>query len=259
MLASQKLQSSRQPLLLALRVLILAGFVLSLCYGTYFAAHTIQEKAVQLPLHVTVLPAEQINNPQELAHTISKKITGSRSLLRETVKQEQIKLAASGFHIFHKSINQVVVQFHFYQAVACVQLDQKRKVSQSGKVFDKCNASEGLPTILGLPSPAKPNRYDDQSLVLSGQDQSAIQNALTLLAMANSAGWRIAEISHRSFQGFEARFKDPNILVAFGEAPYEPQFQKLEKVLAAGSTQLDEILRIELDYQDKVFVKKKTL
>ena len=256
LLANQKPRLT-SSILYSLRYKFLILITLSgLCYlvvkaGLYFN-HEISTSSLKL----TALASTGLDNREAVQKHLKASFVGDRHQLRQELVRIQDKLGANTFQIFYRTLSEAYVRFDFLEASACIVLDKMRKVSKNGQVYGNCSKKSRLPMIKGIARPDQPSFWADATIILAPESVGHIKESLELLKLTKDQGYLAKVIEFFPFQGFTAHLDVNGLKVDFGMPPFEKKITKLNKLMQSLDMKEGERIRIELDYSEKVFVKR---
>jgi hypothetical protein len=223
----------------------------------------------QKPWLITFNFENSSSSPQlvkEASQIIHRNIkTGNYENLLEISKLIQKKLQAEQVSIVHTRDHQLTLSLEERKPLLRISADQHRLVSSSEQVYGVINGKtesfETLPLLKGVfESRARDFAMkEDQTLDLEETEQGIIHDALTLNKEAEASGFKIEEIEYVKYRGFLLRTKGDNIEITIGMPPFKQRLKQLSEILNNLKKSGTQVVRIELDYNGKAFIKQKEL
>ncbi|MBI2603855.1 MAG: hypothetical protein HYW48_12450 [Deltaproteobacteria bacterium] len=139
-----------------------------------------------------------------------------------------------------------------------IEADKIRILSRNGDVYGSADLYKPeIQTILTGVFSRESKQFllnNDNTIIVSKDERDVITSALTLLSESSERSLRIEKITYQQHRGFVAKLREQNILVSFGNPPFEKKFKRLFNVLKSMKDGTSEIKSIELDYSDKAFL-----
>lgn len=190
--------------------------------------------------------------------------SGDRSELANLAVAIQ-RLDAFGIvHIIRLASDRILITIKPRNPVMCAEIDRLRLVADTGEIY-------GIAGVEGAPSCPGPRligivQKTDQialtpsnTIALEAESTKAVNEAINLLAEAESRALRFSTIEFQRYRGFVVYIEGLDTEVALGRTPFPDKLDKLRTLMAKLASRGEVAKRIELDYQGKAFVKLKKL
>lgn len=131
-------------------------------------------------------------------------------------------------------------------------------ISTEGEVYEQNSdeVSSKIPSLFGLLQNRKhhPVVNQDRTLLLSSEEESIAQNAVTLTKKVMEQGISIHKLEFRTFRGFSIFIEEDDIEVSIGLAPFDEKLLKLNALLKNIRAKGLHSKKIEIDYEGKAFL-----
>ena len=139
-------------------------------------------------------------------------------------------------------------------------LGNAKCVSNEGVVYGSC-ADKDMPEVFGvLDQPIHVyKKINKNELIVSEKESDLIKECIELYKKSLEENLNFNLIEFKKYRGFSITLKNSNTEVSFGKPPFQGKIKKLRKILYTLASKGKTASRIELDFEDKAFVKEYTL
>ena len=86
--------------------------------------------------------------------------------------------------------------------------------------------------------------------------RARLLEAVELINDARQENIMLKEITFKKYRGYFASLKGTGTVISFGRRPFRGKIKKLRKILYKLSTRGQKASHIELDFEDKAFIKE---
>ena len=244
------------------------GVCVALLATTYFITRSSPQKPSKnlskLNLEFNISTHEKVSGKmiKEMNYYIQKWWqTESDITLADLAQKTQRQFSFERVHFLQVAPNHVVVSVALRIPIMVSDLVPSRFVSENATVYgvaDHANPSK-LPSLVGVFAKGHRTRVlNKQGAVnLTPEERENIQAGLEILREGKKAGYTISQIKFEQFRGFEIRLEPDGLEVFLGFHDYRKKFLRLKKLTANMEKNGSQAARIELDYTDKAFIKRK--
>lgn len=196
-----------------------------------------------------------------LERWLDKKLNNNKSpTLYHVAKMLQNKYSAKETNIIQNGSGRLFVNIKKRKPILLILADRIRMVSEDGTIYLPPSSDEEnkLPLITGV-FPKKTYKYKiaaDNSLVLEGNFKKLLEDAITLYNAAKSKNIAFQKINYIEHRGFVSTIKNSQVEVSLGPPPFLDRIDRLVEILINLNKKGIKASRIELDYDNKAFIKE---
>ena len=164
---------------------------------------------------------------------------------------QSIRLFKSGYKNFQLAVEPG-------SPVLLIEADKLRYVSGSFQVYGH-GISSSLPVLKGVFTDKKEpfKMIHSNFLALNALQKMRIKQAVHLMHLLSDSNLDVVEIHFKKFRGFLTILKNSETEVYFGIPPFSGKIKKLHSILQELAKNGRYASRVELDFEDKAFVKEK--
>ncbi len=232
-----------------------------------FSPKTVEKTAVkrpQLDIEFNIETREKISG--DLIKSLNFHIqkwwqTDSKLTLKGLAEKTQKQFSFERVHFLQVGPEHVIISVALRSPIMLIDATPPRYVSESGAVYgfaDRANHPK-LPYLVGIfeVSPKGLAMKRDGTVRLSHEEFGNITTAIEVLDEARRSGHTVAQIKFEKFRGYELTLEPDGLEVFLGFKNYRKKFARLKKLTLNLQKSGSQAARIELDYNDKAFVKRK--
>ena len=216
------------------------------------------------PSIIQIIPATK-NFPREKISEINSQLSGSlteAANTREYLQRLSEKVIDNSkftqIHLLKTSPDTIYLFAQKPEPVFRIEADKTRFVSPDGLVYGDAYDSQ-LPFLRGIfPGSGKKFRIKAPNLLCtSHREKERIRAAIQLRHLLGDANLMIEEVIFENFRGYSAVLSDSETRVNFGVPPFSGKIKKLHSILKELAKEGRYASRVELDYDNKAFIKEK--
>lgn len=161
-------------------------------------------------------------------------------------------------HLIKVSHHEFRVRAEKTNPVLVIEADKLRFISETFQVYGS-GLSSDLPVLKGIFSDKKEpfTMVYGNFLALTPSQSQRIRQAVHLRHLLSDSNLEVVEIHFKKFRGFLAILKNAETEVHFGIPPFSGKIKKLHSILQELAKKGRYASRVELDFEDKAFVKEK--
>jgi len=178
--------------------------------------------------------------------------------LSKLAKFIQNRIYQSSVHLFLSGQHQLILTVTSYKPYLRILADIPRYVTKNGQIYGNDSMKDDRSTLIGIfPSGYIWKFHEDQSLRLESREHKLVLEAISLFQFLRKENLDIEKIFFRKFQGFSFNIRSYDTVILVGRRPFNQKLKNLANMLKKFNHQLTDIARIDLDYQGKIFIKKR--
>lgn len=155
----------------------------------------------------------------------------------------------------------VLLRYQEHLPLLVVRADRWRFVSADGAIYGEPDPHEanGMPKISGLLDDRKTYLWEvDNTLQLDPNEKALLLKGLQAYGLGQTQGLAIREVSVSKFRGVTVTDRR-GMEISLGTTNFEEKFQHLRTIMSDVTKRGSQAQRIELDFDDKAFVKERKL
>ena len=166
----------------------------------------------------------------------------------------------SKIHALLFSSNKILISLSKHTPILKLVADATKCVSSEGIVYGSCH-DEDFPELHGmLKKPLSSyKKRNNNEVVLSKMETSTIKDSINLYELAREENIELSLIEHKKYRGIFAKIQNTETIVSFGSPPFKGKVKKLRKIIYSLSSKGKAASRIELDFENKAFIKENTI
>ena len=178
-------------------------------------------------------------------------------------KKIQNQFYARGVNINKTSTTKIAVTMKLRDPVMLVKSDKIHFVDEECAVYGEINGNEmisDLPILHDVFSDhdARLRLNDTAIYQITAEQRKIICDAIDLSRLSREKGLDFSEFHFIKYRGFLARTKQGDCEIILGFAPFNKRIDRLTEILLNLKKEGVTAARIELDYDNKAFVKEKS-
>jgi hypothetical protein len=271
----RKNHSPKKPSIISIRyslyALALAGVTAALYvnFKSKIPLDTLRRIRASSPLSYEIQFASKMQHflSETEMQSISSKITALLQSKEATIsgicKTIQNDYTAHYVNIFKISNNQLLITIEPRKPVLSIKASKTRLITKEGLIYGEYNPSvhgelTRLTGILGDDDAAL-EMADDASYITTESQKKLIAEAIELFELTQGKLINLSSIRYIPYRGFAAKTKDDGIEVLLGRSPFNKRIDRLADILINLKKGGGVATRIELDYDNKAFVKETKL
>ncbi|NRA43549.1 MAG: hypothetical protein HRU09_01200 [Oligoflexales bacterium] len=163
----------------------------------------------------------------------------------------------SRLHLFRFHPTKIFISLDKHSPVFQIKVDETRLVSEEGIIYGLGKGSK-LPTLSGDFFP------EDHSFIFKNSNEISISHiqrarlleAVELINESKQENIMLKEVWFKKYRGYFASLNGTGTVISFGRRPFRGKIKKLRKILYKLSTRGQKASHIELDFEDKAFIKE---
>lgn len=247
------------------------GFLLSAIAGSAFAVYQYilpldfqawvkipQKDSKPAVIELTIFPELEKDDEKNIRQIFTKIDHSDREALKKGLLQVQKMLSAKAISMIQIRPLHFSLFIEFHTPKFAIELGTPRFVNANGQVygFFKEGQHSWLPIVKGLKLTDKPEFLADQTMVLDEFNQNVVKEVLFLLELSLSYNITYRDIHFDPYRGFRGQLSNHRISVELGRKPFDKRLSRLRKILDDLTEKGVPSAHIELDFQDKAFVRE---
>ena len=237
-------------------------------YYEIFSKKTTSLEALSVSWEVVVLSdtksPKQKEQIQDILKIIDKTITnGNNASLSTLAKKIQNNSFFSQVTIvknFPRKISVFLKERTPVMAIASA--NNKYLLSNKGEVYGSYSpkTNKNLTLLHGVLSLKKNKRNlnKNNSIIIAADEQKIIQESLELHQLTAHKNLQVKKILYKKYRGFTITLKKEDLEVVLGKDFFMKKINRLSDILRKIGKDVHTIQKIELDYEGKAFIQKKT-
>lgn len=160
-------------------------------------------------------------------------------------------------HIFKFHPSKIFISLSRHIGAFQIKVDTVRLVSEDGIIYG-IGVGSKLPFLSGdfFPEDHNFSLKNSNEIAISKTQRSRLLEAVELMNDAKQENILFKEISFKKYRGYFASLKGTGTVISFGRRPFRGKIKKLRKILYKLSTRGQKASNIELDFEDKAFIKE---
>lgn len=176
-----------------------------------------------------------------------------KEISREFLKDSEF----SRLHLFKFHPFKIYISLSKHRPVFKIQLDVSRFVSDDGIIYGLARGSQ-LPELSGdfFPDDKIFSFKNSNEIEISHIQRARFLEAVELINDAKQENIMLKEIIFKKYRGYFASLTETGTVISFGRRPFRGKIKKLRKILYKLSTRGQKASQIELDFEDKAFIKE---
>jgi len=277
LLMQQKLKKKRWPshrlrknlrlsACLFLLLLLPTGGAMSYYFQWPFAISFEQIAAKKNPWQIDVVfagdPAKFIGDSHTVGRFLQKELNKEQPAALETLAAKlQVEHLAERVSLVKTGAHRMAVMLYPREPILRIEADKMRLLTKTGLVYGEPSDEPSGENLVVLTKffDSQKARFDfakDATLVLNKDEAKRIKDAIDLHEQAVASQLSLQSITYISHRGFELQLQEPPVVVMVGEPPYAEKLQQLRRLLDKTLENGRQVVRIELDYNGKAFIKE---
>ncbi|MFW7378291.1 MAG: cell division protein FtsQ/DivIB [Oligoflexus sp.] len=210
------------------------------------------------PIELTIFPELEKSEEKTVRHIFQNIDQFDREELKQHLYEVQKMLSAKAISMIQIRPLHFSLFVEFHTPKFAIELGTTRFVNANGQVygFFKEGLHSWLPIVKGLKLVEKPEFLEDQTMVLDEMNQTVVDEVLLLLELSLSYNITYRDIHFDPYRGFRGQLSNHRISVELGRKPFDTRLSRLRKILDDLAEKGVPSAHIELDFQDKAFVRE---
>lgn len=209
-------------------------------------------------IQLTIFPELEKEDEKSVRYLFKDIDDLNRSELELRLKQAQKLLSAKAISMIQIRPMHFALFIEFHTPKFAIDLGTPRFVNAKGQVygFFKEGQHSWLPILRGLKLTGKPEFLDDQTMVLDHETKTVVNEALLLFEQSLSYNITYRDLYFDPYRGFRGYLSNHRISVELGREPFETRLGRFRKILDDLTQKGISSAHVELDFQDKAFVRE---
>lgn len=236
-------------------LILLSGLLVSVPKLTHPMIRLISESSSPL---VCGSDSSVDNKSDRIASFVSEKCREHKSTLVAIAKSSQNIFDLQYVNVTKSADDRITVSYKNRTVALLIEADRLRFVSIDGAIYGNATDEDRkhLATLSGVFESSQKEflTKDDRSLVMSESQLDTIINSIALVAEAKKHAIDISNLAYKKYRGYLIELRDARLSVTIGNGSYEKQLFRLATILKTHTNNSNNILVIELDYDNKAFV-----
>ena len=178
-------------------------------------------------------------------------------------KKIQNQFTAQQVNISQTGTTKIAITMTLRDPVLLIKADKVRFVDKECSVYGEVHANDAnyeLPVLYDLfaDQDIRLKLTETATYFISPEQQKLICDAIGLLHISREKGMDFSEVHFVKYRGFLAKTKTDGIEILLGYSPFNKRIDRLTEILLNLKKEGVSAARIEMDYDNKAFVKEKS-
>ena len=199
-----------------------------------------------------------------LKSAVKKLKLASQTELEDIAITIQNYLSAKSVHVMKVGVNDLVIAIDLHEPFLQIATKSTiRYLTEDGDIYGKVSTSmdENMPLITGI-FDARTSPFElskNMTVEKTSEEAALVSEAIELFKQSKKFNYNVKKINYIFQRGFSINLDDLSTTVVLGKAPFNDKFKNLNKILSEYKNNGSQALKIELDYNNKAFIKEENV